>query len=55
MIKKKRGLANVSPERRKEIARMGGKASPNKFKENELRAVELGRKGGKVKKAYNRS
>lgn len=43
---KKRGLAALSPERRREIASMGGKKSPANFKHNPERAREAGRKGG---------
>ena len=46
-----RGLASVSPERRKEIASMGGKASHKSGKGHQWspkEAREAGRKGGKV-------
>lgn len=48
--KKPRGLAAVSPERRREIAAMGGRAgkgNPNRpWAVDRSRAVEAGRKGG---------
>lgn len=43
---KKKGFASMSPERRKEIASKGGKASPSNFKHEPKRASEAGRKGG---------
>jgi general stress protein YciG len=42
----KRGFASMSPERRKEIARNGGKLSGGNFKNDRKRASEVGRKGG---------
>lgn len=47
--KKKRGLAALSPERRREIASMGGKAAPFNFKNNPKFASEMGRRGGQMK------
>ena len=41
--KKKRGLANVSPERRREIARMGGLAAKNRHRFTREEAVEATR------------
>lgn len=46
MIKIPKGFACLSPERRKEIASMGGKASTSNFKHDHARAREMGRKGG---------
>ena len=46
---KKLGLASVSPERRREIARMGGLAAHAKGKAHRFtseQAAEAGRKGG---------
>lgn len=48
--KKKIGLANLSPERRREIASMGGKAAPNNFKNNREFASEMGKKSGRKPK-----
>lgn len=44
----KRGFAAMSPERQREIARLGGKASGGNFANNPARAVEAGRVGGKA-------
>ncbi len=49
--KSKRGFASISPERRREIARQGGKAAhakgtAHRFTPEEAR--EAGRKGGKA-------
>ena len=48
-VKGKQGLASMSLERRREIASMGGKSTPDAsrsfFKQREL-AREAGRKGG---------
>lgn len=46
--KRKSGFANLSPERRKEIAAMGGRASPGNFANMPERASIEGRKGGKI-------
>jgi general stress protein YciG len=46
-----RGLANVSPERRREIASLGGKSVPREhraFSRDPELAREAGRKGGKA-------
>lgn len=43
---KKRGFAAMTPEQRRAIASMGGKATPNNFKNNPERASKLGKKGG---------
>lgn len=53
-IKKPRGLAALSPERRKEIASIGGKAvhaqgKGNRFREGSTEAAEAGRKGGEAR------
>jgi len=56
--KKLRGLAMVSPERRKEIAAMGGKSIPKEkrpFAKNRDAAVEAGRKGGAHKSKEKRT
>lgn len=45
-MKKKRGLATLSPERRREIASMGGKAVPTQFKKNDERTREIARRAG---------
>jgi general stress protein YciG len=47
--KAKRGFATLSPERRREIASMGGKAikpENRQFSKNKALAVSAGRKGG---------
>jgi general stress protein YciG len=46
--KKPRGIAAMSPERRREIQSMGGKTSPTNFKNDPERAREIGKRGGKV-------
>ena len=40
----------MSPEKRRLIQSMGGKASTTKFKANDERTKELGSKGGKKSK-----
>ena len=48
-IKKPRGFAAISPERRKEIARMGGrsvKPENRSFSQNRELAADAGKKGG---------
>lgn len=48
--KSTRGLASVSPEKRREVAAMGGRAVPPEsrtFAKNPALAREAGRKGGK--------
>jgi general stress protein YciG len=55
--KVKRGFAAMSPERQREIARMGGKSvspSSRAFSNPEL-AKEAGKKGGKAVPAEKRS
>ena len=55
--KRKRGLAALSPERRRAIAAMGGKAVPPEkraFSQDHQFAAKAGRKGGKLAKAENR-
>ena len=47
----KRGFASMSPERQREIARMGGKSVPSQkrsFSQNRDLASKAGRKGGQV-------
>jgi general stress protein YciG len=49
--RKPMGLAALSPERRREIASMGGKAATIRyFRANPEAAKEAGRKGGLAKK-----
>lgn len=43
-----RGFASMSPERRTEIARKGGKVSGGNFKNNRELARRAGQKGGSV-------
>jgi len=43
-LHKPRGLAAMTPERRKQIASMGGKASPSNFKYSKERASAAGKK-----------
>jgi uncharacterized protein len=43
----KRGFAAMTPERRREIAAMGGHASGGNFARDPQRAAEAGRKGGR--------
>jgi general stress protein YciG len=55
--KRKRGLAALSPERRKAIAAMGGRAVPPEkraFSQDHQFAAKAGRKGGKLAKPENR-
>jgi general stress protein YciG len=42
----RRGFAAMDPEKQREIASKGGKASGGNFKNNPQRASEAGRKGG---------
>jgi general stress protein YciG len=52
--KQRRGFAAMTPERRREIAAIGGASVPadkRSFSKNLLLATEAGRKGGKVTKA----
>ena len=47
--KSKRGFASMDPERRREIARLGGKSVPpekRSFSQNASLAARAGRKGG---------
>lgn len=49
ITKKRKGFACISPERRKEIASMGGKAVPaerRSFSQSKELASEAGRRGG---------
>lgn len=49
MTKSRRGFAAASPERRKQVAAMGGAAVPPKkrsFSKDRKLAIEAGRKGG---------
>lgn len=53
----RRGFASMSPEKRKEIARLGGKKSAENWQKNKAnfannreRARAAGRKGGAAKK-----
>ena len=55
--KRKRGLACLSPERRREIASMGGKSVPPEkraFARNAALAAEAGRIGGAAAPAESR-
>jgi general stress protein YciG len=54
---RKRGLAALSPERRREIAAMGGRAVPPEkraFSQDHQFAAKAGHKGGKLAKPENR-
>jgi general stress protein YciG len=54
----KRGFASMTPERRRQIASMGGKAvkpENRSFSRNRKLATESGRKGGSSVKPENRS
>ena len=54
----KRGFAAMTPERRKEIASLGGKSVKKEnrsFSRNKKLAVEAGRKGGRNVKPEDRS
>lgn len=54
----KRGFASMTPERRRQIASMGGKAVKKEnrsFSRSRKLAVEAGRKGGMLVPAANRS
>lgn len=42
----KRGFASMDPDRQREIASKGGKASGGKFTKGSQRASEAGKKGG---------
>lgn len=58
MPKSTRGFASISPERRREIASMGGKSVPDEkrsFSKNRELAQAAGRKGGKAVPASKRS
>jgi len=51
MTATRRGFASMSPERQREIARMGGKSVPaakRSFFQNRDLASEAGRKGGQA-------
>lgn len=43
-----RGFASMSPEKQREIASMGGKASSGNFKNDPARASKAGKKGGQA-------
>jgi uncharacterized protein len=50
-VRSKRGFASMSPERQREIARMGGKSVPSEkrsFSQDRDLASKAGRKGGQV-------
>ena len=54
----KRGFAALSPERRREIAKMGGKAVPKEkrsFSTNKKLASDAGSRGGKAIPGHKRS
>lgn len=50
-VKRKRGFAAMTPERRKEIASMGAKASGGSFKYDKERASLAGKKSKRGRKA----
>ena len=55
---KRRGFASLSPERMKEIARMGGLATPGErrsFSQDRTLAKKAGAKGGKAAPSATRS
>jgi general stress protein YciG len=57
-VKKKRGFALLSPEKRREIASLGGKSVPDEkrsFSKDPLLASEAGKKGGKSTAPHKRS
>lgn len=56
--KSKRGFASMSPEKRREIARMGGKSVPaekRSFSQDAQLAAKAGKKGGQSVNPVNRS
>jgi len=56
--KAKRGFASMNPERRREIARMGGKSVPpekRSFSQSSDLAARAGRKGGQSVDSADRS
>ncbi len=56
--KSRRGFASMSPERRREIARMGGKSVPSSsrsFSQDRQLAAAAGRKGGRSVPGAKRS
>lgn len=46
MASGKQGFASMSPEKRREIASKGGKASGGNFKNDRERASQAGKRGG---------
>ena len=46
MARGKQGFASMDPDKQREIASKGGKASGGNFKNNPKRASEAGKKGG---------
>lgn len=48
MANSKRGFAAMDEDKRREIARKGGQASPGNFKNDPRRASEAGKKGGEA-------
>ena len=50
--KAKRGFAAMDPQRQREIASKGGKASGGNFANDRSRAAEAGRVGGKASRAH---
>ena len=50
----KRGFASMSPERRKEVGSLGGKASGGNFKNDPMRASKAGKRSwiNRKKKQY---
>ena len=56
--KSKRGFASMSPEKQREIARMGGKSVPAEkraFSQSPCLAAQAGREGGRSVDPANRS
>lgn len=55
--KARRGFASMSPEKQREIARLGGKSVPSEkrsFAQNRDLASEAGKKGGKLSHSGSR-
>jgi uncharacterized protein len=49
MATSKRGFAAMDPEKQREIASKGGRASGGNFANDPQRAAEAGRKGGRAR------
>jgi uncharacterized protein len=50
----RRGFAAMDPQKQREIASKGGKASGGNFANNRERAAAAGREGGKVSRSHPR-